>query len=321
MEMQPLANPAMIGRTFGGGAAALAGAPMAAQNAYTRTMVALQAGLNDRAHAALANQQMQNLKAAEEGIQRLADPAVQAQLDSYTGQPGAGAVLYHLMRAGKLGDPDSIAKAAQVIQGLHMRTTAQTQGQAGNLLGMNVDLAAASGKPVKLAAVEGNTLVDPFSGQLGGPTAVGGSVIGKNNADATLDVARSLTEGMKQKGTLPARPRAMSPTDLPTVLLNAGRAIATMPGGIDPKTGLPIPGHVDPARMSAYLTAAYKLHQQNPKADPLQVAAEAAHAVLNPPAAPVPTHTPAKAPAKGAVEDGYRFMGGNPNDPASWKKV
>lgn len=26
-------------------------------------------------------------------------------------------------------------------------------------------------------------------------------------------------------------------------------------------------------------------------------------------------------PEIGAIEDGYRFLGGNPNDPASWEKV
>jgi hypothetical protein len=34
-----------------------------------------------------------------------------------------------------------------------------------------------------------------------------------------------------------------------------------------------------------------------------------------------PTKTPAKAPAIGAISEGYRFKGGNPADPNSWEKV
>jgi len=41
-----------------------------------------------------------------------------------------------------------------------------------------------------------------------------------------------------------------------------------------------------------------------------------------PAAAPAPAaNTPAGAPAVGAVEDGYRFKGGNPSDPANWEQV
>ncbi len=301
MEMQPLANPAMIGRTFGGGAAALAGAPLARQNAYTRTMLALQSGLNQRAHAGLADQQTQDLNAAEQGIQQLGDPAVQAQLDSYTGQKGAGAVLYNLVRAGKLGDPDSLAKAARVIQIMHMSATGQQQGNAGNLPGMNVDLASAGLKPANLGAVEGNTGVSPFTGQISAPTAVGGSIINRNqaaaghsNAGAALDVARSLTQHMEQGGTMPARPRAAPAAGgLSEPVLRALQLGATTPAsGVTPAS-------VDPAKYvreySAY-NQALAAHPGISQAQAVQIGLAAGAAPAPAAATPAAAPTPALAP-------------------------
>jgi hypothetical protein len=132
---------------------------------------------------------------------------------------------------------------------------------------------------------------------------------------------------------MPAAPPEPAPQpEQPGILSRIGSAIG-LGGGQPAAPAAPVATSAAPPATQAPPAAtpvAPAATAPAPAVNPAAPAGNSAAPTVNPPAAPAPQPAPAPAPQPaapaagpqpGAVEDGYRFKGGNPSDPAAWEPV
>jgi len=110
------------------------------------------------------------------------------QLAELLPQLGAPPALATVLNAGH--DPRQISGYGGDMQTQRFREGALNEALNGNLPRSNAYLAAIDGKPLPLTKIEGNSIVNPYTlDGYQGPTAIGQSQIGHNDAQASAATA------------------------------------------------------------------------------------------------------------------------------------